>query len=57
MFEPKKKKKKGGGGANFNGSNVILLLWLILKRVDLNCKEDQKLKQESLFKTLEQSQM
>jgi hypothetical protein len=53
MFEPRKRR----GVANLNGSNVILLLWIILYLVDIYGKEDQKLKQGSLFKTLEQSKM
>lgn len=44
-------KKKKGGGANFNGSNVILHLWIILYLVDISCNEGQKLKEISLFKT------
>ena len=52
MFEQKK-----GGGANLNGRNVILLLWIILYLVDIYCKEGQKLKQGSLFKTVEQSKI
>jgi len=40
-----------------NGSNVILLLWIVLYLVDIYCKEGQKLKQGSLIKTVEQSKI
>jgi len=51
------KKRRGRRGANFNGSNVILHLWIIVYLVDISCNEGQKLKEIILFKTVEQSKI